>query len=87
MRGKWKITILSSILSVSFLTACNAGNKDFNDREDVDYRPVRYESDTNPTDNNDAENRSFKHDENPDQTDKQMEKGDNLEFNKSRGDL
>ncbi|WP_249593831.1 hypothetical protein [Peribacillus frigoritolerans] len=86
MKGKWKITILSALLSVSFLSACNAGNNDFNDQEEVDYRPVRNDTDTNPNNNND-DNRSFKHDENPDQTDKQMEKGDNLEFNKTRGDL
>lgn len=86
MKGKWKITILSALLSVSSLSACNAGNNDFNDQEEVDYRPVRNDTDTNPN-NNDDDNRSFKHDENPDQTDKQMEKGNNLEFNKSRGDL
>jgi len=86
MKGKWKITILFALLSVSILSACNAGNNDFNDQEEVDYRPVRNDTDTNPN-NNDDDNRSFKHDENPDQTDKQMEKGNNLEFNKTRGDL
>jgi hypothetical protein len=88
MKDKWKMTILPALLLVSFLSACNAGNNnDFNDQEEVDYRPVRYDNDTNPNNNNDDDNRSFNHDENPDQTDKQMEKGDNLEFNKTRGDL
>jgi hypothetical protein len=58
MKGKWKITILSALLSVSFLSACNAGNTDFNDQEEVDYRPVRNDTDTNPN-NNDDDNRSF----------------------------
>jgi hypothetical protein len=91
MKVKWKISILSTLLTVSFLSACNMSNNKFNDQNEVDYRPVRYENDTFPNDDmtNDNElnrtNRSFPHNESPDQTDERMEKGNDLQFDKDRG--
>ena len=87
MKAKWKISFLSALLSVSFLTACNMGNNEFNEQDEVDYSPVRYDQNTNLNDNdNKRTNRPFNHDENPNQTDQELEKGNDLEFNKNRGD-
>jgi hypothetical protein len=64
-------------------------NNEFNEQDEVDYRPVRYDQNTNLNDNyndNNRTNRPFIHDENPDQTDQELEKGNDLEFNKNRGD-
>lgn len=88
MKAKWKISILSTLLSVSFLSACNLGNNEIIEQEEVDYQPVRYESDYNQNQNNEETNpanRSTNHDENPENTEKRMEKGDDLEFDKDRG--
>jgi hypothetical protein len=42
---KWQISILSGLLSVGFLSACNLGNNEMNEPDEVDFRPVRYDRD------------------------------------------
>ncbi|MEH6996674.1 hypothetical protein V7075_28895 [Neobacillus drentensis] len=89
MKSKWKI-ILYTYLSIGLLTACNADKRDsLNQENDVNFRPVHYERKTNVNESNNdyknQENRRFLHDETPEQTDDEMEKGLDLEFNKNRG--
>jgi hypothetical protein len=90
MKNKWIITILTSFLSIGLLTACNAEKRDsLNQDDDVNFRPVRYERKTNENESNNdyknLDNRRYNHDESPEQTDDEMEKGNDLEFNKNRG--
>jgi hypothetical protein len=91
MKPTWKITILTTFLSISFLSGCNTAEKreSLNQENDVNFRPVRYERKTNENEsNNDYKNqekRRYLHDESPEQTDDEMEKGNDLEFNKNRG--
>jgi hypothetical protein len=89
MKTVWKITILT-ILSIGLLSGCNSAEKrdSLNQENDVNFRPVRNERKTNVNESNNdyknQENRRFLHDESPEQTD-EMEKGNDLEFNKNRG--
>lgn len=90
MKNKWIINILTIFLSIGFLTACNTEKRDaLNQDDDVDFRPVRYEPKPNGNESNNdyknLENSRFPHDESPEQTDDEMEKGNDLEFNKNRG--
>ena len=90
MKHKWKITILSAILSIGLLSACNVDKRDsLNQEDDVNFRPIHYERKMNRNESNNEyknqDNRRFLHDENPDLTDDEMEKGNDLEFNKNRG--
>jgi hypothetical protein len=90
MKTVWKITILT-ILSIGLLSGCNSAEKrdSLNQENDVNFRPVRNERKTNENESNhdykNQENRRFLHDETPEQTDDEMEKGNDLEFNKNRG--
>jgi hypothetical protein len=90
MKTVWKITILT-ILSIGLLSGCNSAEKrdSLNQENDVNFRPVRNERKTNVNESNNdyknQENRRFLHDETPEQTDDEMEKGNDLEFNKNRG--
>jgi hypothetical protein len=90
MKTVWKITILT-ILSIGLLSGCNSAEKrdSLNQENDVNFRPVRNERKTNENEsNNDYKNqekRRYLHDESPEQTDDEMEKGYDLEFNKNRG--
>ncbi|MCM3112376.1 hypothetical protein [Lederbergia lenta] len=84
MRAKGKILILSALLSVSLLSACNTDNNKFNEQEEIDYRPVRYDNNTDLNDDNQVK-KPYIHDENPDETNEGMQKGYDLEFNKNRG--
>ncbi|PAE44345.1 hypothetical protein [Bacillus sp. 7884-1] len=90
MKSIWKITLLT-ILSIGLLSGCNSAEKrdSLNQENDVNFRPVRNESKTNVNESNNdyknQENRRFLHDESPEQTDDEMEKGNDLEFNKHRG--
>jgi hypothetical protein len=90
MKTIWKITLLT-ILSLGFISGCNSAEKrdSLNQENDVNFRPVRYERKTNENESNNdyknQENRRFLHDETPEQTDDEMEKGNDLEFNKNRG--
>ena len=90
MKTVWKITILT-ILSIGLLSGCNSAEKrdSLNQENDVNFRPVRNERKTNENEsNNDYKNqekRRYLHDESPEQTDDEMEKGNDLEFNKNRG--
>jgi hypothetical protein len=89
MKTIWKITLLT-ILSIGLLSGCNSAEKrdSLNQENDVNFRPVRNERKTNVNESNNdyknQENRRFLHDESPEQTD-EMEKGNDLEFNKNRG--
>ncbi|MEH7013093.1 hypothetical protein V7087_20140 [Neobacillus niacini] len=90
MNTKWKITILTTFLSIGFLTACNADKREsLNQEKDVNFRPINYERKLNRNESNNdyknQDNRRFLHDESPTQTDDEMEKGNDLEFNKNRG--
>ena len=90
MKHKWKITILSAILSICLLSACNVDKREsLNPEKDVDFRPVHYERKMNKNESNNdyknQDNRRFLHDENLDQGDDEMEKGKDPEFNKNRG--
>lgn len=94
MKPIWKITILTTFLSIGFLSGCNnADTRDsLNQENDVNFRPVHYDRKTNVKEsNNDYKNRENRrflhdvHDETPEQTDYEMEKGTDLEFNKNRG--
>jgi PBP1b-binding outer membrane lipoprotein LpoB len=40
-----KISIISAVLSVCFLSGCNSNKNDVNEQDNVNYRPVRYEND------------------------------------------
>jgi hypothetical protein len=64
MKTIWKITILT-FLSVGFLAGCNAAEKRdaLNQENDVNFRPVRYERNTNGTNVNESNN-DFKNQEN-----------------------
>ncbi|TDL75517.1 hypothetical protein QNH48_17295 [Neobacillus sp. YX16] len=90
MKTIWKITLLT-ILSIGLLSGCNSAEKrdSLNQENDVNFRPVRNERKTNVNESNNdyknQENRRFLHDESPEQTDDEMEKGNDLEFNKNRG--
>jgi hypothetical protein len=90
MKTIWKITLLT-ILSIVLLSGCNSAEKrnSLNQENDVNFRPVRNERKTNVNESNNdyknQENRRFLHDESPEQTDDEMEKGNDLEFNKNRG--
>jgi hypothetical protein len=90
MKTVWKITILT-ILSIGLLSGCNSAEKrnSLNQENDVNFRPVRNERKTNENESNNdyknQDNRRFLHDETPEQTDDEMEKGNDLEFNKNRG--
>lgn len=88
MNNKWKISLLSTLISLSFLSACNVDNNEINEQDEVDYRPVRNDRDTDLNENINDENRTnkpFPHDETPEQTDEKREKGDDLEFDRNRG--
>lgn len=90
MNTKWKITILTTFLSIGFLTACNADKREsLNPEKDVNFHPINYERKLNRNESNNdyknQDNRRFLHDESPTQTDDEMEKGNDLELNKNRG--
>ncbi|WP_210095894.1 hypothetical protein [Oceanobacillus polygoni] len=86
MKINWKVLIFASLFSLSLLSACNVDNNDSNEQQDdVKDNPTRYENDANLEDEENQENKSFIHDENPNQTDQELEKGGNLEFDKGRG--
>jgi hypothetical protein len=89
MKVNWKISVVSALLSISFLAGCNTNKNDVNNQNEINYHPVRYENDKNLHDdinhNKTRGNKPFKHDESPKQTDQQLEKGGDLEFNKNRG--
>jgi hypothetical protein len=92
MKPIWKITILT-FLSIAFLSGCNTDKRESLNREnDVNFRPVHYDRKTNVNEsNNDYKNRENRrflhdvHDETPEQTNDEMEKGPDLEFNKNKG--
>lgn len=42
MKKKLLIGTLSTVMSLGFLSGCNAGNNDMYDTRDVNYSPVRY---------------------------------------------
>ena len=71
MKHKWKITIVSAILSIGLLSACNVDKRDsLNQEDDVNFRPIHYEREMNRNESNNEyknqDNRRFLHDENPD---------------------
>ena len=70
MQHKWKITIVSAILSIGLLSACNVDKRDsLNQEDDVNFRPIHYERKMNRNESNNEyknqDNRRFLHDENP----------------------
>jgi hypothetical protein len=91
MKPIWKITIITTLLSIGLLSGCNTTEKRdaLNQDNDVNFRPVRYDRKPNVNESNNdyknLENSRFPHDESPEQTDDEMEKGNDLEFNKNRG--
>lgn len=91
LNAKWKITILTALLSVTFLSGCNVDNNEMNQHDGGNYRPVRYNPETNQNtnnfylDNNRANNRTFEHDENHYNTGRRLNNGDDLEFDRDRG--
>jgi hypothetical protein len=83
MKLKWKITILTTFLSISLISGCNTADKRdaLNREDDVNFRPVHYNRKTNVNEsNNDYKNRENRrflhdvHDETPEQTEDEMEK-------------
>ncbi len=86
MRVNWKVLIFSSLVSLSLLSACTVDNNDSNEQQnDVKNNPTHYENDANLEDKENQENKSFIHDEDPDQTDQELQKGEDLEFDSDRG--
>jgi hypothetical protein len=92
MLGKWKLTILSAWLTLSFLSGCNADKRnELNEQDQVDFRPITYDPNPNTNlneSNNDfknRENKSFSDDETPRQTDLKFKKGDALKYDKNSG--
>lgn len=83
----------SSILSLAFLAGCNMNEdnnqeQETNDPENVDYRPVKYDDETNTDEINEDHIRDKEqgaHNENPQETNMELEKGSNGEFDKNRG--
>ncbi|MCL6572983.1 MAG: hypothetical protein K6T88_15075 [Bacillus sp. (in: Bacteria)] len=68
MKGKWKLSMLSALLTVSFLSGCNADKRnELNEQDKVDFRPIRY--DPNPNTNLNESNNDFKNRENKFYTD------------------
>ncbi|MEK3905809.1 hypothetical protein [Oceanobacillus sp. FSL W7-1309] len=86
MRVNWKVLIFSSLVSLSLLSACTVDNNDSNEQQnDIKNNPTHYENDANLEDKENQENKSFIHDEDPDQTDQELQKGEDLEFDSDRG--
>ncbi|MFD2195418.1 hypothetical protein [Oceanobacillus bengalensis] len=88
--------MITSILSVVFLTGCNTDeseniineNNDENEPDNVDYRPVKYDDETNTNEINEdymEDKKPGAHNENPGETDMELEKGSDREFDKNRG--
>lgn len=86
MKGKWKVSMVSAFLMVNILSACNVDNNEPNkqDDEEVDDFPVHDEDDIDTNAPN-QDPKPFNHDENPDQTDQRLQKGDDLQFDSDRG--
>ncbi|WP_339227037.1 hypothetical protein NSQ77_16020 [Oceanobacillus sp. FSL K6-2867] len=85
MRINWKVLFFSSLFSLSLLAACNVNNNDSNEQQgDVNNSPADYENDANLEGEENQENKSI-YDEDPDQTDQELQKGDDLEFDSDRG--
>lgn len=86
MRVNWKVLTFSGLVSLSLLSACTVDNNDSNEQQnDVKNNPTHYENDANLEDKENQENKSFIHDEDPDQTDQELQKGEDLEFDSDRG--
>lgn len=86
MTYKWQLSILSALLSVSFLSACNLGNNEMNEPNDVDFRPVRYDRDNNINDdNNDFLDNDRTNDRDLDPTDVRFDRDNELDLNNNRG--
>jgi hypothetical protein len=47
MKQKLMLLIITSLLSLSVLSACNVDNNEVNDPEDVNFEPVRNDRDNN----------------------------------------
>jgi hypothetical protein len=82
MKPIWKITILTSILSIGLLSGCNNTDKRdaLNQENDVNFRPVHYDRKTNVNEsNNDYKNRENRrflhsdHDETPELTNDEID--------------
>ncbi|MGM0876670.1 MAG: hypothetical protein ACQEWV_18395 [Bacillota bacterium] len=87
MTYKWQLSILSALLSVSFLSACNLGNNEINEPEEVDYRPVRYDRENNlNNDNNDFLDNNRTNDRDLDPTE-MLDRDNELDFNNRGPDL
>lgn len=84
MIRKWKIAMLPVFLMVSILSACNVNNNEPDGPDKIDEPPVQNEDEGNTNDPNQGPE-SFNHDEDPDQTDQQLQKGNDLQFDSDRG--
>ncbi|SDN34163.1 hypothetical protein [Bacillus sp. OK048] len=76
MKPKWKIAVLSVLLSIGLLTACNVDKRDsLNQENEVNFRPIDYQPKMNRNESNNdyknQDNRRFLHDESPTLTDDQ----------------
>lgn len=85
MKYKWQLSILSGLLSVSFLSACNLGNNEMNEPDEVDFRPVRYDRDNNINDNNDFLDNDRTDERDIDPTDVRNDRDNELDLNNNRG--
>lgn len=95
MKSTWKKLLVASLLSLAFLAGCNMNDNNDNNREqetneqeNVDYRPVKYDDETNTDEINEDYMRDEEpgaHNENPNETDMELEKGSHGEFDKNRG--
>ncbi|WP_026581431.1 hypothetical protein [Bacillus sp. J33] len=77
MKHKWYISILSVLLSVSFLSACNLGNNEMNEQDGVGTRPVRYDRDNN--------NGVLDNNRDLDPTDVRFDRDNDLDINNNEG--
>lgn len=99
MKRKWKSLLMATVLSTGFLAGCtlndepddnrNNDNNEENGPEDVNYQPEKeYDHDTN-TNEIDEDNIRDKepgtHDEDPQETDMELQKGNDRQFDKNRG--
>lgn len=95
MRNKWKILLMTLFLSLSFLAGCNTGdsenegdvNNEGNEQDDSGEQPKQYDEDTDTNDINEDNIKDNEPTENDggSETDMELQKGSNGEFDKNRG--
>ncbi|PAV28428.1 hypothetical protein CIL05_15925 [Virgibacillus profundi] len=101
MKSIWKPLLMTTVLSAGFLAGCNMNdgesdndNNDTNENEmnapeDVNDQPTKkYDDETNTKEideDNIRDKKTGRHEEDPQETDMELQKGSDREFDKDRG--